>query len=395
VKRIFFLTPQLPHPPVSGGVIKSRKMIEHLAARHEVHLFCLLKGSDQHHVDEFRARVPLAALHVAPVRTPRSAGALLRSYLAGVPLSVFRNRSSAMSALVNAAVSLRPDAMFVDHFLMFQYVPDAFDGRVVLHQHNAEYVMWQRFAELDARPLRKIAVHAESRRIRGYEARIGERARTILAAPNDIEALAALGLPRGKFRETLHLGDEELLDAPDIEFDHTELALLCVGSLDWEANRDGLIWFLREVWPLLKRRHPALRFSIVGRNPGAELQSVAGGWDGVRLCGFVDDVEPYYARSRVFVAPLRIGSGIKVKVVNALYRGLPVATTSIGAEGLQVESGRDIYIADQPAAMAEQIGDLLEHKDQWTRLRDSSRALARNRYTWHASLQRVEEAVHD
>ncbi|MBI3774547.1 MAG: hypothetical protein HY273_03180 [Gammaproteobacteria bacterium] len=172
-------------------------------------------------------------------------------------------------------MTVPPDVIFIDHFLMFQYVPDAFRGRVVLHQHNAEYVMWRRFAEFDAHRLRRMVVRMESARVRNYEARIGARAHAILAAPNDIEALVELGLPREKFVETLHLGDEHLLDAPDIDFAQTELALLCVGTLDWEANRDGLLWFLHDVWPQLKQRFPALRFTVIGRNPGVELQNLA------------------------------------------------------------------------------------------------------------------------
>jgi len=393
--RIFFFTPQLPYPSVSGGVIKSRKMIEYLSARHEVHLFCLLKGSDHDYVDEFSSHVPLAGLRMAAINIPRSIGTYLHSLVRGVPLSVVRNRSRTLQSMVDEAMTVPPDVIFIDHFLMFQYVPEEFRGRVVLHQHNAEYVMWRRFAEFDTRRLRRLVVRLESARVRSYEARIGARANAILAAPNDIEALVELGLPREKFVETLHLGDERLLDAPDIDFAQTELALLCVGTLDWEANRDGLLWFLQDVWPQLKQRFPALRFTVIGRNPGVELQNLASTLPGVELLGFVDDLEPYYARSRVFVAPLRFGSGIKVKVVNALYRGLPIATTPVGAEGLEVESGRDIHIGATPLELATQIGALLQDAAQWTGISKASRALARARYTWQASLQRLDEVIHD
>lgn len=393
--RLFFLTPQLPHPARSGGVIKSRKLIEYLSTRYEVHLFSLLKGCDYDYVEEFSSLVPLAGFHYAPVNIPRTASTFLRSLVAGIPLSVYRNQTSFMTTKLKKAAPDQADVFFVDHFLMFQYVPKDFNGHVILHQHNAEYVMWSRFAFFETRWLRKAAAYVESWRIRSYETYIGRRAQAILAAPNDIEALAMLGIPRAKFHETLHLGDEQLLELSDLVFSNTEYALLSVGSLDWEANRDGLLWFLRDVWPLLSARHPLLRFNIIGRNPGSELEREVARLSGVELLGFVEDLEPYYARARVFVAPLRFGSGIKVKVVNAFYRGLPTSTTPVGAEGLNVESGCEIFIATEASEMVTQIGILLEDEAQWVKLRDASRCLARKEYTWRTSLERVEEALRD
>lgn len=387
--RIAFLTPQLPHPAISGGVIKSRKLIEHLGARHELHLFSLLKGEDERHVAEFRSKVPLASFHGVPVNVPRTASNFLRSIGAGVPLSVYRNRSASMRAAVQRFLR-ETDIAFVDHFLMFQYLPRGFAGRVVLHQHNAEYMLWHRYAAVEKNPVRRMAVRAESRRIRRYERRIGLRSHAVLAAPNDIEALATAGIPRGRFTQTLHLGDDTLLQFSDVIFAETDPCLLCVGSLDWEANRDGLLWFLREVWPKLSASRPGLRLRVIGRNPGPELSRMLSSSAGAEWLGFVEDLEPHYRRARVFIAPLRFGSGIKVKVVNALYRGVPVVTTTIGAEGLRVRSGEELFIADDTCQTIRSIESLLTREDIWTRMRDAARSVARQHYTWEASLKAMD-----
>ncbi|MBB6091262.1 glycosyltransferase involved in cell wall biosynthesis [Povalibacter uvarum] len=392
--RVLFLTPQLPHPVVSGGVIKSRKLIEHFADRHEVHVCSLLKGRDADHVDDFRSRVPLAGFHSTPVDSARSAINLLRSFVAGVPLSVFRNRCAQMRDHI-AKIIASFDVVFVDHFLMFQYVPASYGGRIVLHQHNAEYVMWERYAQVHASVPYRMAAQSESRRIRAYERAIGLRASRVLAAPNDVEALAAIGVPRERFVETLHLGDEALLARPDVEFEDTQPRLLYVGSLDWEANRDGLLWFLREVWPTLLERRGDLQLVVAGRNPGEELTAEAARTRGVQLLGFVEDLESLYATSRVFIAPLRFGSGIKVKVINALYRGLPVVTTDVGVEGLAAVSGRDLLISDDASAMSGGILELLDDSLRWSVMRDAGRDLARREYGWEPSLRRAEAALHD
>ena len=391
--RIAFLTPQLPHPAVSGGVIKSRALIEHLSARHELRLFSLLKNDDADRVPEFRASVPLADFHGVPVAIARSPTNFLKSLAAGVPLSVYRNRSPLMRSLV-ASTLADADVLFVDHFLMFQYVPAEFAGRVVLHQHNAEHLIWQRYASLTPPGLRKAAISAEATRIRQYEREICLQADAVLAAPNDIETLVAAGVPDDRFIETLHLGDESLLSRPDIDFPATELRLLFIGSLDWEANRDGLMWFLEQVWPLLAPRHPGLRLTIIGRNADERLLRTAKSLPGVELAGFVDDLEPWYARSRVFIAPVRFGGGIKVKIVNALYRGLPIATSAVGAEGLEVTSGQEMLISASAEEMALDIGLLLTDEALWTRVRDGARRVARDKYGWRACLERVEDALY-
>lgn len=337
--------------------------------------------------------MPVAGFHSAAVNVPRSAGNLLRSVGAGIPLSVYRNRSAQMHAHVERDVT-RMDVLFVDHFLMFQYVPRAFTGRVVLHQHNAEHLIWQRYAALSNPGAKRLAAGWEAQRIRSYERDICTRAHVVLAAPNDIESLTAIGVPRERFVETLHLGDEALLQRPNIEFAHTDLRLLYVGSLDWEANRHGLLWFLAEVWPPLLRAHPDLKLTIAGRNADEELTQAVARSPGVELAGFVDDLEPHYSRARVFIAPLRFGGGIKVKVVNALYRGLPQVTTAVGAEGLLVKSGRDLFVADTSEKMAGDISRLLSDETTWTNMRDNARTLAREKYTWETTLSRMESTLH-
>ena len=111
------------------------------------------------------------------------------------------------------------------------------------------------------------------------------------------------------------------------------------------------------------------------------------------LTGFVEDLEPYFQQGRVFITPLRFGSGIKVKVVNALYRGIPCVTTSIGAEGLKVKDGEHVYIKDDAATFAQAIFTLLEDKKQWNYLQENARALARKYYTWDYVLENIRKAI--
>ncbi|MEM9022272.1 MAG: hypothetical protein AAGB22_00925 [Bacteroidota bacterium] len=228
-KTILFLTTQLPYPPVSGGVIKSWKLVEHLASQHRLRVIAMLKGQDAEHEGAFQEAVALDRYHGAALDVPRTGLNWLKSLLLSDCLNAYRNRLPALQARVDEWAQ-DADMIFVDHYEMFQYVPKHFTGKVVFHEHNAEYVMWQRFSALETRPLHKAILAIEARRIRKAEARYANRADLTLAAPNDIEALAPHCQPGTRFEVTYHLGDDTLLDRPPVAFSQTTESLLLVGT---------------------------------------------------------------------------------------------------------------------------------------------------------------------
>ena len=166
-----------------------------------------------------------------------------------------------------------------------------------------------------------------------------------------------------------------------------------VGFLGWEPNSQGLLWFIEEVWPQLVKRHPDLLFDIVGKNPGQRLQQAVAPHKGMSLKGFVPDLQEIYRDSRVSVAPLLFGSGMKVKVLDAMARGMPTVTTSVGAEGIDLEPGKHLLVADDPATMAASIDSLLTDPQLWQHLQHNSRALINERYTWRQLFTQMHQAM--
>lgn len=387
---ILFLTPELPYPPFSGGRIKSWKLVEFLGAHYRLGLACALKGEDETYRTEFETRAGLTEWIGEPVRIPRSPRSLLSSYIHRIPLNVLRTRSKVLQRRI-AEIAHRYDLIFCDHYEVFQYVPQDFRGPVVLHEHNAYFLMWRRYAQMGANPLLRAISYLEYQRVRRYELRACARADLIFASPNDIDSLVEAGADRSKCRVTYHLGDEATLNQPPLDHAATEPILLYVGTLTWEANIDGLLWFLAEVWPEVKRRQPAARLRIVGKNPDTRLLQAATGDSSVEFLGFVADLEPLFRSSRVFVAPLRFGAGIKVKVLSGMGRGLPTVTTSVGSEGLQVEHLRHAAIADRPSEMVEAIDALLDDRRVWETLSREGRALVESQYTWDRVLGSMRE----
>lgn len=390
--RLLFLTPELPYPPHSGGKLKSLKLLDALAARHEVTLASPLKLDDAQHRAAFEARSPCVRhLHRA-VSVPRSAGSLLRSYLAGRPLNVERSFDAGLAAQLREQFA-EQDLIFVDHYEVASYLPPRLDATVVYHAHNAYHMLWKRYAQLPANPLLRLAALAESARVRRAELAIARRADLVLAAPNDAQLLIDAGVAADRITHTYHLGDERQLARPELDFDRTHKRLMYVGLLGWEANVQGLLWFIEAVWPRLLAAHPDLSFHIVGRDPDARLLQASAPHPGIRLRGFVADLEQEYREARVSVAPLLFGSGMKVKVLDAMARGLPTVTTAVGAEGIDYQQRRQLAVADAPADMAAEIGALLQDRQRWDRQRRESRRLIRERYTWERLFRGMHAAM--
>lgn len=391
--KVLFLTPQLPYPPVSGGVIKSHKLLMFMAEHYQLALCCLIKSdSDRQNLAALEKRispVPVYSLALNIQRTPLN---FAKSCLAAIPLTIYRNRNNDFAAHINA-VADQYDVIFVDHYLMFQYVPKNYQGRVVVHQHNAEFVIWSRMAEQSRNQLKKAVLAFESGRIKRYEVAMCNKADAVLAAPNDQQALTQAGVRGEHFYDTYHLGDEQNLFFPELQFNQSQPKILFIGTLSWEANVDGLEWFLSECWSEVKTRFPGVTFTIAGKHDdilAGRLRKLA---PDIEMPGFVDDLEALYREHRVFVAPLRFGSGIKVKVVNGLYRGIPTVTTSVGAEGLELNHGEHLYIEDDAAGFATAVVTLLKEQTLWQQFSRQSRLQMQALYTWDVVFQQVKRSL--
>jgi polysaccharide biosynthesis protein PslH len=157
--------------------------------------------------------------------------------------------------------------------------------------------------------------------------------------------------------------------------------LLFVGSMDYHANIDAVVRFAADTWPELRARRPSLRFVIVGRSPAPEVQAL-GRLPGVVVTGTVDDVRPYYREALAAVVPLRVGSGTRLKILEAMAAGVPVISTSLGAEGLEVADGCDILLAETPAETVVAIEALADSGNRWRAISAAAREVVRTRYDW-------------
>ena len=394
MKKLLFITSQLPYPPYKGGVSTSWNFIKYLSENFKTSMITILKWDDPDYEEEFLSKVKLEKYHSYELNIERTAGTVLKSYVKGVPINLVRNYDKKLEQTIHSWLNTGEfDFVFVDHYEMFQYIPDSVKARTIMHEHNAEFVMWQRYSEISSNPIKKLVTSMESKRIKQVEKAYCEKADMVLANPNDQEILQGLANGSSRIEQIIPCGEDFMLEWPDLEWDNTENSILYVGSLGWEANVDGLIWFLEDGWDELKRQNPDVKFYIVGKKPDDRIVELAKKHEDIILTGFVEDLEDYYGKCRVFITPLRFGSGVKLKVMNAMFRGLPVVTTPIGSEGMPIQNGLHLYHTMDMREFIDNTTTLLTNQEAWERLRDNSRKLTAAQFSWATQLNNIKNNI--
>jgi polysaccharide biosynthesis protein PslH len=278
------------------------------------------------------------------------------------------------------------DLIHVRQLPMAGYLPTAPIGRLV--------------ELIDAETLAASRASGTRAKVRGFVARTLERRAAATAdivtvvSPVDAEAIRRVA-PGTRVEVVVNGVDTDqfapgVLGALDVEPD----TIVFSGAMSFAPNVEAVTWFCREVMPLLLARRPGVRFRIVGRDPSAAVQALADD-PAVVVTGFVDDVRPWLAGSAVVVAPMVSGSGVKNKLLEAMSIGRPIVTTSIGVESLDIEPGRDLLVADEPAATAEALDRLLGDPDLQARLGAAARERVVARYSWDACAARYDELYAD
>jgi glycosyltransferase involved in cell wall biosynthesis len=158
----------------------------------------------------------------------------------------------------------------------------------------------------------------------------------------------------------------------------------------YPPNVDGVYWFATEVFPLVRNRLPDVQFRIVGSRPPQRIRALATGDRGIVVMGYVPDLEPVLRESAVMVVPVHSGSGMRVKILEAFARGIPVVSTTIGVEGIEARAGEHLLVADDPESFATQVVRLASDREQAARLATAGRALAETRYDWRTALSGLD-----
>jgi len=281
------------------------------------------------------------------------------------------------------------DVIVCDFLLTAGVIPWDLPGLRVLFTHNIEAQIWKRHFQVAQNPIWKAACYREFRTMERMEHHYLNSAEHVLAVSEaDREAFATV-ISKSKISVVPTGVDSEYFrPMPEREEPNT---LVFTGSMDWMPNEDGIFYFVREVLPLIREEISDVNLWVVGRRPSAKLRKLAEQIPGLTVTGRVEDIRPYMAKASVYVVPLLVGGGTRLKIFEAMAMGKAVVSTSIGAEGLPVVPGRDIVLADQSKDFADQTVALLRNAAKREELGGSARRLVERNYSWSAVGARLSE----
>jgi polysaccharide biosynthesis protein PslH len=388
--KILFLTPQLPYPPHKGTTLRNFGLIRALGERHEVSVLSLGDPGDTGNIATLSQNCRVLGVYQAENRASiRRAIDLVASRK---PDLVQRLRSDAFTSRLRRVVETeRFDVVQIEGLEMTGLWIKALgagtylDGSIaVLDDHNAEYRLQETAAAIDLRARRWIGggySWLQAKRLRHYERLVSERVDGIITvSPEDQEALRELGVrsPIQVIQNCLDVTRLPFLASPS---EREAAEIVFTGTMDYRPNVDAATWFCAEVWPRVLSLVPEARFTIVGRDPSLAVRQLAQ-QHGVEVTGAVPDVGPFLRRATVYVVPMRMGGGVRFKVLEALAAGLPVVSTTMGATGVDLTPGVHALLADQPDEMALTIVRLFQRPEERLAMAKAGRELVADRFDW-------------
>ena len=406
--KILWLNANLLLPLDKGGKLRTWHVMRHLASRHDITYLSFADASETP-ADRTGMREVCARLETIP-RTDAAKGTLrfyagaARYLLDPVPYGVAKYRSPAFAERLRALLHADSfDVVVCDFLVPIVNMPERLPCPGILFTHNVESEIWRRHAEHAANPAARLLLARQWHRMLRFEGEALRRFDLVLAVSEadkrTLERLypSSLREPVRVVRTGVDTG--YFAPAPPAPFLQAQATarpadphLVFTGSMDWLPNEDGMIYFADDILPRIRAAIPGATLSIVGRAPTPAVQRLAER-TGIQVTGRVDDVRPHVAAGTVYVVPLRIGGGTRLKIFEAMSMGKAVVSTSVGAEGLPVTNGRDIVLADDPQSFADAVVHLIRDRGARAGVEAAARRLVVDRYDWSVVAHDFEGAL--
>lgn len=397
--RILWVKADKLLPVQNGGNIRTYHVLRYLSLRHELTFYSYYGGKpDSNYERELQRELP-GAVAVCTGKKELAGAARGLDYLGHVgaqpPYAVSRFADEGVQQQLRTWFRERRFDVAVCDFL------DAavnFPGRLnipsVLFQHNVESEIWRRHAETAGNPAKQMVYGMEFRKMLRYERGAVRRFQHVIAVSENDRSLMMEWVDGDRIT-VVPTGVDLAQYAPNPKASSSNTPepaplVTFIGAMDWEPNVDGVEFFCKEVWPAIKSEVPEARLRIVGRNPVRRVEKWAS--DSVEVTGRVPSVVEHLRESAVVIVPLRIGGGTRLKIYEAMAAAKAVVSTTVGAEGLDVQHGRDIILADDARAFSQSVVLLLRDRELRRRYEKAAAETAA-RYDWPAIGQRFSEVL--
>jgi len=388
--RILVLDEEFPWPLNTGKRMRSFNLLSRIAAKHELYYLAYGETDSESSNALMKNRMnPIAVARKIPAKSgPMFYLRLLANLTSPWPYIVSSHYSRLYDKTVKEVIKeKRPDMIICEWTPYAVFVRDIDKIKKVIVAHNVETLIWKRYYENEKNPAKRWYIGIQRDKLERFE---NEAFGTVdgITAVSEIDAGSIREI---KDRTPVNVVENGVdLDYFKSENNDTEPdSMVFVGTMDWRPNQDAVSYFAQEVFPLIRKNRPDAKVIFVGRKPPQEIKAL-NDIPGVTVTGSVDDVRPYMQKGAVYVVPLRIGGGTRLKILDAMAMKKAIVSTSVGAEGLEVSEDENILLADTAERFAEQIERLMDDAELRHRMGEDGRQLVEERYGWDRLAERLD-----
>lgn len=392
--KILILPPQRPYPTHQGTTIRNFHIIAELAKRHEISVLTFLEPDQPLDCEPLTDLCERVETIPAPTRSTFTR--LWQMLTTTRPDMGWRLWSPELNkSLINLLKEVSFDVVQIEGIEMAPYLSTVRDfapeAKIIYDDHNAEWLLQHRNFITDAKkPNRWIAAaysFVQTRRLKRYERSICREADGVIAVSEaDKEAILQLD---SSLQITLVPNGVNLDEYDQTPPEIVPIDLVFTGKMDYRPNIDAMLWFGQEVFPRIQERRPATTLAIVGQRPHPRLEPLREN-PSIAITGFVDEVRPYIAGAKIYVAPFRIGGGTRLKLLEAMAMRKAIVSTTVGAEGYPIHSGQEAVLVDDAAGMAQAILQLFEQPQTRFQMGEAAHKFVSANYSWEALIPTME-----
>jgi len=381
--RILFITPRFPYPPLKGDQVRSYNQIRILSQKHSITLLSFVESREElNHVPMLKRFCSyIETMELSPLRSCLN---VVLGLFSPLPLQTHYYYSSEMDKKIRTVTENNNfDVVHVQLIRMARYLAHFDKTPKAIDLIDALSLNMERRYRYD-KGIFELGAYLEWQRVKRYEAEVCTQFdQVVVVSPVDKKVIG----PFEKININPNGIDTEAF--PFVLEGREPSTIIFTGNMGYFPNVDAVRWFSQNIFPLIKAQIPNVRFYVVGANPHKDIQRL-GANENIITTGFVDSIHKYLARATVAVCPMRSGSGIQNKVLEAMASGTPVVATEYVLGGIQATPGEDIIMANEPAEFAHQVIELLNNPSLRQRVAVKARQLIEKKYTWEISVRQLE-----
>lgn len=391
--KLLLLTQVLPYPPDSGPKAKTLNTLKYLSQKYDVTLASFVRGDQSEQINQLKKYCQ--AIHTVPLdrKLIQDGIALGLSVLSNQPWMMIRDHRHSMQELVEKLIQQNKyEIVYADQMNMAQYAQKVNGARRILDAHNALWLLYERLWQTMPPGPGKWILDRDWRLLKRYEGEICKNFDVVLAVSNEdrlaLQEACGCDVPISVIPITVDIDEVK-----PVQRSPCANHIIHIGTMFWPPNVDGILWFIHEIFPLIRSQMPEVQFDVIGARPPHNIQDFSSAETHINVTGYVNDLTPFIQQSCVMVVPLRAGGGMRVKILNTLAQAVPVVTTSLGCEGIAVENEKHLLIADSPKDFAQAVIAIMRSPEKGQQLGQNGRNLILEKYDYREVLPNLDKLL--